>query len=102
MEYQLEIICGKPKQTFLKRGQVYTRKGFDIRVSTAERFNKKCHLMNCSESQVLEMLVEAFNIASGWGSETKTGAFFERNVKPHVAEAVVAVSKNLFPWDIPE
>jgi hypothetical protein len=100
MDFQMEMVCGKPKQTFQKRGQVYTRKGFDIQVTTAEKFHRKCNLMGYTETHVLEMLVEAFNQASGWGSDCKSGSFFEKNPKPHIVESVESVKKGMFPWEI--
>lgn len=99
-ELQYESIDGKIKQTFNKRGQAYTRKGFDIRVDTATKFARKCQLMGYSETKIVEMLVEAFCQSSGWGTEVKSGAYFEKSPKFHIVEANQSVGKNLFPWDL--
>jgi hypothetical protein len=88
----------KPKQTFKKRGQEYTRKGYDIKVKTADKFKKKCHLVGLNETQLIEMLVENFCQATGWGEQVKTPPFFEQRAKEHIREAVGYTVKDVDPY----
>lgn len=85
---------GKIKLTHEKRGVPYTRKGYDLRATTAQRFAKKCALLGEPESRVVEKLVESFLTATGWGPDTKQGAFFEPRVMEHVKEASWQVVKD--------
>lgn len=94
MEQQFHDVSGKFKLTHAKRGVTYTRKGYDLRVTTADRFAKKCALLGEPESRVVEKLVEAFLMATGWGPETKQGAFFEPRVMEHVKEASWQVARD--------
>ncbi len=98
MDIQSEFVSGKPKQTFSKRGQAYTRKGYDIKVETAQRFKKKCDLLGLNETQCVELLVETFVRCNGWGPQVKTPPFFEPRATEHIKEAVVLVVKDQFPW----
>lgn len=97
MDFQQEIVNNKPKQVFTKHGQPYTRKGYDIRVRIADQFAKKCDLLGENETKVVEKLVEAFVMATGWGDEVKSAPFEER-VQPHVNQAAKSVLKDMFPW----
>lgn len=94
-EFQYYDVGNKPKQTFTKRGHLYTRKGYDIRVDTANRFSKKCDLLGESESRTIERLVEAFLTANGWGPECKQGSFLEPNIANHIKDAAHQVTKDL-------
>ena len=91
-------INGKPKQVFLKHGQEYTRKGYDVKVQTAERFSKKCDMLGYTESLVIEKLVESFVLVNGWGLETKSAPFMEPNAERHVGDAVQSFFKNILPF----
>ena len=86
------------KQVFIKRGQEYTRKGYDIKVAIADKFKKKCQKVGLCETQCVEMLVENFCQATGWGEEVKTPPFFETRAQEHIKQAVGYVVKDLFPW----
>ena len=94
----IKKINGKPKQVFLKYGQEYTRKGYDVKVQTAERFSKKCDLLGYTESLVIAKLVESFVLVNGWGLETKQAPFLEPNAEKHVQDAVGDFFKNILPW----
>lgn len=92
-EQQLYQIGGKIKSTFTKRGMPYTRKGYDVKVTTAEKFTKKCNYLGEPESRTVEKLIEAFLVASGWGAETRS-AQFEPNINEHIREASQQTAKD--------
>lgn len=94
MELQYHHVGNKVKQTFTKRGELYTRKGYDIKVKTCERFEKKCDLLGEPTTKVVEKLIEAFLTANGWGPETKQGSFLETNLACHVRDAAYQVVKD--------
>lgn len=98
MEMQYEVLGNKNKQTFQKRGDYYTRKGYDIKVELAKRFHNKCSVLGYPETIVVAKLVEAFVMASGWGSEVKTAPFLEPKLTPHLREAIQHTVKDMFPW----
>jgi len=85
------------KQTFVKRGQEYTRKGYDIKVLTAAKFKVKCQKVGLCETQCVEMLVENFCQATGWGDEVKQPPFFEERAMEHIKQAVRYAVKDMFP-----
>lgn len=86
------------KHVFTKRGENYTRKGYDLKVETAHRFRQKCHKVGLCETQCVEMLVENFVQATGWDDQFKQPPFFEQRAQPHIKQAVRFVVKDLFPW----
>jgi hypothetical protein len=86
------------KKIFTKRGAEYTRKGYDVKIKTAEKFRKKCHMVGLCETQCVEMLVENFCQATGWDDRVKTPPFFEERAQEHIKQAVGYVVKDLFPW----
>lgn len=98
MEIQSKIICDKPKYVFKKRGQEYTRKGYDLKIDTAQRFKRKCDLLGLNETQCVELLVETFVRTTGWGPQVKNAPFLEPRVSEHVRESVNLVVKDQFPW----
>lgn len=87
-------IMGKMKQIYEKKGIKFTRKGYSLRAEIASRFAKKCALLNEPEGRVVQRLIEAFCYASGWGNETKQGAFFETRSSEHIKDAVEVVVKD--------
>lgn len=98
-ERQIVYICGRPKQVIRKRGQEYTRKGYDIEISEAEKFRRKCQLLGYSESQMIAKMVKAFNISTGCGEQVKSaGALFEHRAGEHIKEAVGRTLKDEFMW----
>lgn len=98
MSAQYEMIGDKAKQTFKKRGKLYTRKGYDIKVESAEKFVHKCQYLNVSQSYVVERLIEAFIWTHGWGPEVKTPPFFEQSPTQHIKQATNSVLKEMWPW----
>ena len=86
------------KHAFTKRGQRYTRKGYDLKVETARKFKLKCQRVGLCETQCVEMLVENFCQATGWDDRVKQAPFFEERAQEHIKQAVRFVVSDLFPW----
>ena len=98
MDFTRHFSPESKKQTFTKRGQAYTRKGYDIKVATASKFKAKCQRVGLCETQVTEMLVENFCQATGWEDSVKHPPFFEDRAQEHIKQAVRFVVSDLFPW----
>jgi hypothetical protein len=98
MDFHIRHRKESKKQTFIKRGEEYTRKGYDVKVHTAEKFRLKCCKVGLSETQCVEMLVENFCHVTGWDESVKTVPFFEPRAQEHIKSAVSYVVKDLFPW----
>lgn len=97
---QLVYICGKPKQVIRKRGQEYTRKGYDIEITEAERFKRKCQFLGYSESQMVAKLIKTFNSATGNDEQVKSpGVLFEHRTREHIKEAIRKSLKEIFIWN---
>ena len=97
MEIQSELVAGKVKQVFTKRGTPYTRKGYDVKVNTYEKFARKCRMLGEPETRVVEKLVEAFCMSTGWGREVKTPPFLMPQASEHIKEASQSVQGE-YPW----
>jgi hypothetical protein len=97
MDFQYEFVGDKQKQTFTKRNQLYTRKGYDIRVKTAEKFKRKCDYLGETQSRIVERLIEEFCNSTGWGPEVKSAPLDPKSGE-HIKQSVGTVLKDFLHW----
>lgn len=91
----LADVDGRKKVVYNKHGEQFVRDGFSLPVEVARKFTRKCKMLHEPKSRVLQRLIEAFNRSSGWGTDTKTGFFFETRTSEHIKDAVSLVVDDL-------
>lgn len=90
---EIEVVAGRQKAVFTKHGQLYTRKGYDLRVTIADKFSRKTDLLGETESRTIERLIEAYCAATGWEDRVKS-APFETDNRLHVKQATMNVVRS--------
>lgn len=102
MEFQQTFLNGRMKQTFLKHGVEFTRKGYDIEVAEIEKFAKICRHLGATESYTIRMFIKSFNVTSGnpndYSRIKSPGELYDPRSSEHIKEAVIRVWKEIAPW----
>ena len=105
MEGQVVIVNGKPRRAKIRYGREFVRKFYDLEVSEADYFCKKCDLLGKTDTAIVRDLILDFNRSFGHPQEDRikdAGSLYEKRAVRHIQNAVRETVKRQFPWILSE